>query len=64
MCFIISIVGFILAFNFFMADELLLSSGSASVSLFFIYLMIKNILFVKKLKEKKDDNWYTYTFRW
>ncbi len=56
MCFIISIIGVILAFNFFMADKLLLSFGSASVSIFFIYLMIKNILFVKKLKEKKNDN--------
>jgi len=57
-CFIISIIGLILAFNFYNAGELLLAVGSLLVSLFFIYLMIKNILFVKKLKEKKnnDDN--------
>ena len=56
MCFMISILGIILAYNFFMAGELLLALGSALVALFFIYLMIRNILFVKKLKEKKDDN--------
>ena len=56
MCFIITILGLILAFNFYHAQELLLAVGSLLVSLFFIYLMIKNILFVKKLKEKKDDN--------
>ncbi|MEA3229230.1 MAG: hypothetical protein U9P38_09190 [Campylobacterota bacterium] len=56
MCFIISMVGFILTYNFFMADEFLLSFGSVSVSIFFIYLMIKNILFVKKLKEEKNSD--------
>jgi len=55
-CFIIAMLGLILAFNFYHAQELLLAVGSLLVSLFFIYLMIKNILFVKKLKEKKDDN--------
>ena len=56
MCFIVSILGIILAYNFFMAGDLLLAVGSALVVLFFIYLMIKNILFVKKLKETKNDN--------
>ena len=56
MCFIISIVGFVLAYNFFMASEMLLGFISLSVSAFFIYLMIKNILYVKKLKEEKNDN--------
>ena len=56
MCFIITILGLILAFNFYHAQELLLAAGSLLVSLFFIYLMIKNILFVKKLREKKNDN--------
>jgi len=57
-CFIITVLGLILAFNFYHAGELLLASGSLLVSLFFIYLMIKNILFVKKMKEEKktDDN--------
>ncbi len=56
MCFIISMVGMILAYNFFMAGEFLLSVGSVSVSIFFIYLMVKNILFVKKLKEEKKGD--------
>ena len=56
MCFIIALVGFIMAFNFFMAENILLALGSLSVSMFFIYLMIKNILYVKKLKRDKDDN--------
>ena len=56
MCFIVAIVGFLMAYNFFMANELLLAIGSLSVSSFFIYLMIRNILYVKKLKEEKNDN--------
>ena len=56
MCFIISIVGFILAYNFLMAGKLLLSVISFSVSIFFIYLMVKNILYVKKLKEEKKGD--------
>jgi len=39
-----------------MAGELLLSVGSISVSIFFIYLMIKNIVYIKKLKEEKKSD--------
>ncbi len=57
MCFIITIVGLVLGFNFFMAENYLASLGSVLVSVFFIVLMIKNILHVKKLKkEKNNDN--------
>ena len=52
MCFIISIVSLILGYNFFVSGNMLLAIGSWSVSMFFIYLMIKNILYVKKLKKK------------
>jgi len=52
MCFIVAIVGLMLSYNFFMTGDLLLAFGSLSVSLFFVYLMINNILFVKKLKNK------------
>ncbi len=52
MCFIISIVSLILGYNFFVSDNMLLAVGSWLVSIFFIYLMIKNILYVKKLKKK------------
>ena len=58
MCFIITMIGFILAFNFFNAGNLFLAAGSLLVSMFFIYLMIRNIIAVKKLREenKNDDN--------
>lgn len=45
----------VLSFNFFNAGDTLLAVGSFVVSMFFIYLMIKNILDVKKLKESKKD---------
>ena len=56
MCFIISVVGLVLAFNFFMAHNYLLGFGSLSVSALFIYLMISNIKKVKKMREEKKDD--------
>ena len=60
MCFIIAMIGLVLSFNFFMASNLLGSAGAFVVSLFFIFLMVRNIQSVKKIKrekeEKKDDN--------
>lgn len=57
MCFIISIVMLVLSFNFYNAGNILLAFGSILTSAFFIYLMIKNILHVKKIREsKKNDN--------
>jgi len=57
MCFIIAIVGLVIGFNFFMANNYIAAIGSIIVSAFFIFLMIRNIQHVKKLKqEKKDDN--------
>jgi len=53
MCFVISILGLFLAFNFYQAGDMLLAGGSVVVSLFFIFLMIRNILYVKKMKEEK-----------
>ena len=58
MCFIIAIVGLMLAYNFFMVGNLLLALGSLLVALFFVYLMIKNILFVKNLKKKDNKEDY------
>ena len=55
MCFIISVVSFMLSYNFFMTGNLLLAVGALLVGLFFVYLMINNILFVKNLKSKKRD---------
>jgi len=35
---------------------MLLAAGSVVVSVIFIFLMIQNILHVKKMREKKYDN--------
>jgi hypothetical protein len=56
MCFVISMLGLFFAFNFFMAGEYLLSVGAVLTSVFFITLMIRNILHVKKLREEKNDD--------
>ncbi|UCM99156.1 hypothetical protein LCX93_06320 [Sulfurimonas sp. SWIR-19] len=56
MCFVISIVGLFLAYNFYNAGNMLLAGGSVLVSAFFIFLMIRNILHVKKIREEKNDN--------
>jgi uncharacterized protein (DUF983 family) len=53
MCFIIAIVGLVMAFNFFMAQKIILAIGALSISVFFIYLMIKNIREVQRLKGSK-----------
>ncbi len=52
MCFIISIVLLILSYNFYMADSIVLALGSLLGSIFFIILMVKNILHVKNQKGK------------
>ena len=57
MCFIIAVILLVLSFKFYNAGSILLALGSLLISAFFIYLMIKNILHVKKLREsKKNDN--------
>lgn len=56
MCFIISILGLVLAFNFFNAGNFLLTGISLFVSAFFIFLMVRNIISVKKLKQEKKNH--------
>ncbi len=47
----------VLAFNFYNAGSIMLAVGSVLVSGLFIFLMIRNIKHVKKLKEsRKNDN--------
>jgi len=53
MCFIIAVIGLVFAFNFFMVDNYLASLGSFAVSGFFIFLMIRNVQHVRKLKSEK-----------
>jgi predicted membrane protein len=55
MCFIVAMIGLVMSYNFFIADMLLASIGSFSVAIIFIYLMIKNIIFVKKHKRNKKE---------
>jgi len=52
-CFIVSIVLLVFSFNLFNAGSILPALGSLIASLFFIFLMIRNILHVKKSREKK-----------
>jgi len=54
MCLIIAFVLGILAFNAFAAGNLLLGGGAIAGSLFFIALMIRNILLTRK--ERADKN--------
>ena len=56
MCFIVTIIGFVLAFNFYMAQNYLASLGSVGVAIFFLVLMIRNINHVKKLKKEKEES--------
>jgi NADH:ubiquinone oxidoreductase subunit 6 (subunit J) len=55
MCLIIAAVLLILGFNFFMAGNILMSVGSIAGSIFFIVLMVRNILHVKSLKAKEKN---------
>ncbi len=53
MCFIVSVILLVLSFNFYNSGSLLLAIGSFAISAFFIFLMIKNIQAVKKLRDEK-----------
>jgi len=54
MCFIIAIIGLVMSFNFYMAENLLASAGSFVVALVFIVLMVRNIAYVKRVKKEKE----------
>ena len=56
MCFIISIVAFALAIDLWIKALYLYAVLSLLVALLFAILMIKNILYVKNKKDKKNDN--------
>ena len=55
MCLIVAIVALMLAYNFFMLGEYLQGLGSVAVASFFFWLMIRNIQYVKKLKQEKKS---------
>jgi|GEM_PF-1018616 len=56
MCFIISIILLILSYNFYIANSIVLALGSLFGSIFFIILMVKNILHVKNLRKNLRKN--------
>jgi len=56
MCFIISIILLILSYNFYIANSIVLALGSLFSSIFFIILMVKNILHVKNLRKNLRKN--------
>lgn len=55
MCLVISILMLVLSFNFYFAQNIIASVGSFLTAVFFIWLMVKNIQRVRKIK-KKDKN--------
>lgn len=55
MCLIIAIISLVFSFNLYMAGNILGAMGGVLTSVFFIYLMIKNIYRVKKEREKNDN---------
>ena len=57
MCFIVAVVMSIFALNAFLTHEYLLGGSSTLIALFFIALLVRNVLYVKKMKEeRKNDN--------
>ncbi len=57
MCLVISVIALALGYNFFMSENYIAGSASVVIAIGFIVFMIKNILYVKKLKkEKKNDS--------
>jgi hypothetical protein len=55
MCFIIAVVGIVLGIQFFLKSLYLYAFFAAIMALFFIAMMIKNILHVKKMRSKTKD---------
>ena len=57
MCLVIAIIALFLGYNLFMHENYIAGSISILIAIGFIVFMIKNILYVKKLKkEKNNDN--------
>lgn len=56
MCLVIAVILAIFALNVFMAGDLLLALLALAGSLFFSYLMVRNIRYVKRLREDKKHD--------
>ncbi len=55
MCFVVAVFTLIFAIDLFTKEMYVYASVSVAVSMFFVYLMIRNIIFVKKMKEKTKE---------
>ncbi|MCK9491756.1 MAG: hypothetical protein M0Q24_06670 [Sulfurimonas sp.] len=53
MCFVISFILLVLSYNLFMASNLFLALASLLGAIFFIYLMLRNIIRVREIKKGK-----------
>ena len=57
MCLIVALISAMYALNSFNNNDPLIGIISLAVSIFFVWLMLKNIFYIKNLKkENKDDN--------
>lgn len=55
MCLVIAVILGVFAFNAIMAGKISLGLLSVAGSLFFIFLMLRNISHVRKLRRDKDE---------
>ncbi len=55
MCFVIAIICVVLGIQFFLNSLYLYAFFASVTALFFIVLMVKNVLHVKKLKDKNAN---------
>ena len=53
MCLVISIVMLVLSYNLYLTENFLGSIGSFLTAILFIWLMLRNIQRVKKIRKKK-----------
>lgn len=56
MCLVISIIMLVLSFKFYNMGSILQASGLLAVAIFFTILMVGNILYIKNLKKKKQND--------
>ncbi len=56
MCLIIAFVAIVYAISAFMAGDIWLGISAVVIALFFTTLLIKNILDVKKMRNKKNSD--------
>jgi len=55
MCLVVSVVMLVLSVKFYLIQNFIASAGSFLTALLFIWLMLKNIQRVKKIKKEKES---------